>query len=193
MVLLNIATDADLANGTRGTIVDIILNTNESTPDSNERKVRLQYPPAVILFRPLYGQHQKIRGLPDGVLPIFPTHKKFTLNDDEKCSISREQYALTPAYAFTDYKSQGQTIESFIVDLARPPSGKLSAFNTYVALSRSRGRDTIHLLRDFEDRLFTVHPHDDLRKEDNRLTLLEENTIQCYCAGEFGTFKQFET
>jgi len=30
--------------------------------------------------------------------------------------------AITPGYAFTDYKSQGQTIEYIIIDLAPPPS-----------------------------------------------------------------------
>jgi ATP-dependent exoDNAse (exonuclease V) alpha subunit len=88
------------------------------------------------------------------------------------------QLALTPAYAFTDFKSQGQTIESAIVDLAKPPFGKLSGLNAYVALSRSRGRDTIRLLRDFDNRMFTVHPNDELREEDERLRILESITHQ---------------
>ncbi|KAJ6479040.1 hypothetical protein C8R45DRAFT_832940 [Mycena sanguinolenta] len=40
------------------------------------------------------------------------------------------------AYAFADYRSQGQTIPHVLVDIASPPSGKLSFFNLYVALSR---------------------------------------------------------
>ncbi|KAH9162586.1 hypothetical protein EDB89DRAFT_1860696, partial [Lactarius sanguifluus] len=57
---------------------------------------------------------------------------------------------LTPAYAFSDYKSQGQTIESVLVDLMKPPSGYLTPFDAYVSLSRSRGRQTLRFLRDFE-------------------------------------------
>ncbi|KAF8195698.1 hypothetical protein K438DRAFT_1586944 [Mycena galopus ATCC 62051] len=45
------------------------------------------------------------------------------------------------AYAFTDYRSQGQTIGHVLVDIASPPSGKLSLFNLYVALSRSSAED----------------------------------------------------
>ncbi|KAH9943738.1 hypothetical protein B0H21DRAFT_695357, partial [Amylocystis lapponica] len=53
------------------------------------------------------------------------------------------------AYAFTDYRSQGQTISFVIVDIASPPSGSdLTLFNVYVALSRSSGRHSIRLLRD---------------------------------------------
>jgi ATP-dependent exoDNAse (exonuclease V) alpha subunit len=83
--------------------------------------------------------------------------------------IDRDQIALTPAYAFTDFKSQGQTIENVIVDLAKPPSGNLTGFNTYISLSRSRRRNNIRLLQDFDERLFTVHPNEHLRREDARL------------------------
>jgi hypothetical protein len=72
-----------------------------------------------------------------------------------------------------------------IVDLAKPPSGNLTAFNAYVALSRSRGRSTIRLLRPFDEKLFTIHPSEELRKEDQRLAVLEENTIVKYDAGEY--------
>ena len=57
---------------------------------------------------------------------------------------------MTSGYAFTDYKAQGQTIEYVIIDIRKPPTRSLSAFSVYVALSRSRGRDTIRLLRDFD-------------------------------------------
>ena len=38
-------------------------------------------------------------------------------------TVDRQQFALTPAYAFTDFKSQGQTMENVIVDITRPPFG----------------------------------------------------------------------
>ncbi|KAJ3995131.1 hypothetical protein F5050DRAFT_1574222, partial [Lentinula boryana] len=43
---------------------------------------------------------------------------------------------LTLAYAFTDYRAQGQTIAPVIIDIASPPTGSLNLFNIYVALSR---------------------------------------------------------
>ena len=99
--------------------------------------------------------------------------------------MDRQQFALTAAYAFTDFKSQGQTIESVIVDLAKPPTGGLTGFNAYVALSRSRGRRTIRLLRDFSKKLFPTHPSEELRKEDIRLAVLEADTLKRYREGEF--------
>ena len=73
------------------------------------------------------------------------------------------------AYAFTDFRSQGQTINQAIIDIAPPPRGTLSLFNLYVALSRSPGRNDIRLLRDFKDEMFLKTHDNDLLKEDERL------------------------
>ncbi|KAJ7599490.1 hypothetical protein C8J56DRAFT_771037 [Mycena floridula] len=84
----------------------------------------------------------------------------------------RRQYSLTAAYAFTFEKSQGQTLERVMVDLSKTPGGELTPFHIYVTLSRSRGRETIRILRDFNTTLFTTHPSEHLRIEDARLETL---------------------
>jgi hypothetical protein len=84
---------------------------------------------------------------------------------------------LTAAYAFTDYRLQGQTIPLVLVDIASPPSGTLSLFNLYVALSRSSGRSTIRLLCDFDDKLFRCSHDVALMEEDDRLEELNYRTI----------------
>ncbi|KAJ7747407.1 hypothetical protein DFH07DRAFT_747761, partial [Mycena maculata] len=47
---------------------------------------------------------------------------------------------LTAVYAFTDYRSQGQTLLYIFVDIATPPSRGLSLFNLYVVLPRRSER-----------------------------------------------------
>jgi ATP-dependent exoDNAse (exonuclease V) alpha subunit len=79
---------------------------------------------------------------------------------------------LIVGYAFTDYKAQGQTLEHVIVDLTKPPRGSITPFGAYVALSHSRGRDTIRLLREFNNTLLTMHPLQMLYEEDQRLRRL---------------------
>ena len=79
-------------------------------------------------------------------------------------------------------------MESVIVDLGKPPTGALTGFTVYVALSRSRGRANIRLLRPFDPKLFMVHPSENLRQEDLRLHSLEELTINRYRAGEYNTY-----
>ncbi len=50
-------------------------------------------------------------------------------------TVKHQQIPLTPSYALTDYRSQGQTIPNVIIDIAAPPYGKLMPFNVYVMLS----------------------------------------------------------
>jgi ATP-dependent exoDNAse (exonuclease V) alpha subunit len=179
MVTQNISTEAGIANGTRGIITDIILDPREpATPPDDEGAIHLKYPPAMVLFKPDHGTTARFRGIDPGVVPITPSTMTFTITTDDKkkFGVKRRQLPITPGYAFTDYKSQGQTIEYVIIDIGRPPSGNISPFSIYVALSRSRGRDTIRLLRDFDDKLFTRHPSEDLRKEMLRLERFNEIT-----------------
>ena len=124
-------------------------------------------------------------GLQPGVLPITPQSRSFmvTSANGKRISICREQLPITPAYAFTDYRSQAQTIEYCVVDIGSPPSGRLTPFNAYVALSCSRGRSNIRLLRDFDEALFTRHPSEHLREEDIRLQKLDHATKLNWEAG----------
>ena len=155
------ATQADLANGTWGEVVDIILDPRETVDDHDgQGRIRLHYPPVMVMFKPIHHTFQTLPGLADGLIPIFPSEATFRAGGKQKFSVHRRQFVITPAY--TDFKSQGQTIEHVIVDIAPTPSFSLSPFNAYVALSRSRGRSTIRLLRDFDDGLFTCHPSEDL-------------------------------
>lgn len=112
MILENMATDAGLANGSRGEIINIILDLRETIMDrsSESKTICLRYPPVAILFATYFNQDVQLQGLPKGVVPIFPSQKKFHLGGRSSCMIARKQFALTPAYAFTDFKSQGQTI-----------------------------------------------------------------------------------
>ncbi|KAF5321196.1 hypothetical protein D9619_001956 [Psilocybe cf. subviscida] len=180
MVLVNLAVEADIANGTRGTVEDIILDNREEEQEVDEEGcVKLKYPPALILFRPDKPTNLLFEGITPGLIPITPSKGTFTavgLNG-KKYRITRRQYAITPGYAFTDYKSQGQTIEYVIIDIGKPGSGGgLSPFSTYVALSRSRGRDTIRLLRDFDEQLFQRHPSEYLEKDMKRIQILDKMT-----------------
>ena len=70
-----------------------------------------------------------------------------------------------------------------IVDIGPTKRFPVDPFAAYVALSRSRGRESIHLLRDFDDRIFTRHPSDELSDEDERLERLATETKNKYDMG----------
>jgi ATP-dependent exoDNAse (exonuclease V) alpha subunit len=118
--------------------------------------------------------------VPDGQIPITPTTTTFTaaLKDGSKIPITRRQYAITGGYTFTDIKSQGQTMGAVVIDIRDTPSGKISPFTAYVALSRSRGRATIRPLSDFDENLLKRHPNADLAIEMERLHALASGSAR---------------
>jgi hypothetical protein len=176
MVTVNIDTELDVANGARGIVHKIILDPREDA-SSTSKEVKLCYQPACVLVRLNRTKAPKLSGLEMGIVPIVPFEQKSNLTHNSKTSrATRRQLPITSAYAFTDYRSQGQTIKHVIVDIGRPPNGKLTPFNAYVALSRSSGRETIRLLRDFDDILFTKAPSAMLEEEDRRLYDLDRET-----------------
>ncbi|KAL1664744.1 hypothetical protein GGF50DRAFT_30903, partial [Schizophyllum commune] len=121
-----------------------------------------------------------LEGLDEGVIPIAPISQTMhiTLSDGAGPgrSVHRRQYPMTLAYAFTDYRAQGQTLPAVLVDIAKVPNGRLTLFNVYVALSRSSGRDTIRLLRPFDREVFEQRHELELLEEDDRLENLDAAT-----------------
>src|SRR6267154_239255 len=108
----------------------------------------------------------------DSQIPIFPKEASFRIDTKKKgSSVTRRQFPLTVAYAFMDCKAQGQTLGNMLVDIGKLSRFPVNQFAAYVALSRSKGRHKIRLLRDFDDKLFTKHPSLDLKTEDDRLEM----------------------
>jgi hypothetical protein len=75
--------------------------------------------------------------------------------------------SICARYVFTDHKAQG--LRKVIIDISTMSHFPVTPFATYIVLSQSRGRDTIRLLRDFDETIFRKHPSEHLRKEDERL------------------------
>ena len=63
-----------------------------------------------------------------------------------------------------------------IVDIATLPTGGLNLFNLYVALSHSSGQATIHLLYDFDIKVFQALHSAKLLAEDGQLQELDMET-----------------
>jgi hypothetical protein len=135
MVTQNVKTDLDLANGARGEIVDIILDAEEEVDSHANGVVYLKKMPAYVLVKMDRTRARQLPGLEEGVIPLEPAMQKMFVNVPQARgqppvarSVQRRQFAITLAYAFTDYRAQGQTIPTVIVDVATPPSGILIMF-----------------------------------------------------------------
>ena len=64
---------------------------------------------------------------------------------------SFKQFALTLAYARTDYKAQGQTmLHGAVLDIRTPAQGPSASASPYVQLSRVPSLDMVLILRPFD-------------------------------------------
>ena len=183
MVTQNVETDLDITNGARGTIVGIILHPDEPMISNAEAQtVKLQRLPIYMLAKLNRTRATQLAGLDESIIPVEPKTQTFRVQCEQKNgkqvtkTVKRHQFPMTAAYSFTDYRSQGQTIPYVLIDIATPPTGGLNLFNLYVALSRSSGRSTIHLLRDFDEKLFQASHTPELIAEDDRLEVLNKQT-----------------
>jgi hypothetical protein len=141
--------------------MDIILHPDEP-PLGDDSIVTLKYLPSYILIKMQRTRASQLEGLDEGIIPVKVATRNFQIkvcmNGGKYVtrSVCHRQFPMTVAYAFTDYRSQGQTLPYVIIDITKPPTGALDLFNLYVALSRSSGRESIRLLRDFDDELFKM-------------------------------------
>ena len=179
LVTQNIDVDIDVTNGARG---EIVLHPDKPPISHVSSEVHLQYLPLYILVKMARTRASRLPGLEDNVVPIQPASCSISISlrtssgGTVRRTVQHRQFPMTLGYALTDYRAQGQTIPYVIIDIARPPSGKLDLFNLYVALSRSRGRHSVRLLRDFDDHIFLASHDTSLMQEDDRLERLDDVT-----------------
>ena len=126
-VTRNIDLERDLSNGARGVITDVLLHREESSLSQEEPLIHLQHPPAVVFVRLDKTRAGSLPGLESKVVPIEPIQRSFRINfqDTDGGRITRTvhetQLPITAAYVCTDYRAQGQTLSSVIVDISFPP------------------------------------------------------------------------
>ena len=129
MVTSNLHTELDIANGARGIVVDIILNDEDADTREVDGIVKLKRLPTCVLVKLERTRAPRLDGLEKGVVPIFPVTKKFSVEEKGiNRTFSRTQHPLTGAYAFTDFRGQGQTIDFLCVDIAPPPKWRIVTF-----------------------------------------------------------------
>ncbi len=116
--------------------------------------------------------------LPSNVYPVFSERSPVLFRTG---SISRLQIPITLAFARTDYKVQGATFTSAIVDLKRPDrvvgNTHKRFCSTYVQLSHLRSFAGLGLLQPIDMSDIANQPHPSLALEDARLEKLSNQTM----------------
>ena len=133
MVTQNVVTDLDITNGARGTIVDIWLHPDEPPICDLQPTIELKYLPPCVLVKLDHTCTSQLTGLEERVIPVEPAMQSYRISCQGSegnaitRTVRRRQFPMTAAYAFTDYRSQGQTLPTMIVDITTPPTGETTS------------------------------------------------------------------
>jgi len=92
---------------------------------------------------------------------------------------------MCPAFSLTDYKTQGSTLTTAVLDLKDDPSAKgqdehKKYCSIYVQLSRLRSLDGLYLLQEIEMKDLRFRPANGLLAEMERLQKLERETMAAW-------------
>ena len=169
MVQENLAFNNRVVNGSEGTIRNIVY----------EEIGGLRY--AVVVYIHIPGSGRVHPSAENDIVPIFPETTTFSWSQRiasgiEQHTVSRTQLPLLPAYAYTDYKSQGRSLNAAVVD----PSSAFSLQGVYVMLSRVRSLSGLAILRPFTENKLNQRLSQELRDELRRLDCLDKETKRAH-------------
>ena len=139
----NLYVTLGLFNGSTGTLYDIVFHDKEPPiPKSGIRPHYLQYMPKALLIHFRDAKFAPLPGLPPGVCPIQPQTmytiypKQTSAAHPNQHKWNRHQFTVSAGWCLTGYFVQGRTLQSGIIDLRPPPTGKPNLQDPYVFLSR---------------------------------------------------------
>ncbi|PPQ76270.1 hypothetical protein CVT26_009844 [Gymnopilus dilepis] len=158
MVTENLALDSKVVNGTEGVVRRVVYEE-----DDEGRRY------ATVVYIYVDGIGFTMPGLEENVVPIFPQRTYIMYDTLAKLGVSapgfsRVQLPLIPAYAYTDFKSQGRTLLRAIVDLY-----SAKGQGVYVMLSRVTSLQGLAILRWFPPSKLYTRISEELREEMMRL------------------------
>ena len=121
MLLENLFTPFKLVNGRIGKAMDVVVDSDSDVFDLNDRYVLCSRPPACVIVEYDEPTGLTFPGLAPNQHPFFPRKYSSTIKDlttKQQVRVRRTQVPLTPAFATTDYKAQGATLEELETSLA---------------------------------------------------------------------------
>jgi len=191
IITTNIAVELGFANGTRVTIKQVVPHPGDEKAwlaIDREQIIMLSQPPICVWVVPTNTENffnpfkdhfngDESRG---NWFPILPVKSQVDLKSSSKIlsrtKFYRTQIPLTPGFAASDHRVQGMGLRNYIMDLKKPPSGRLGLQNIYVMLSRASSWDDFAILRPFEDKIFQTQLDPYLEKYNQEMIKRDEST-----------------
>ena len=130
-----------------------------------------------LLIQPTQEHSLSFSGLPDTLVSILPIEIEGELADISDLPFYRHQVPVTLGFAISNYKCQGSTFQSLIIDLRFPAQRSLDQHKNWtsinVQLGRLRSLSGVWLQEAITLADFRLSPHMDLQVELVRLQNIE--------------------
>jgi hypothetical protein len=120
-VLTNSCTPLGLVNGARGIATGVVVDPTADFFEIDDLYLLCTKPPVSVLFQRQKVKHSKFDDLDAKSIPVFPLERSITV---KKFSVRRKQVPMCPAFSLTDYKVQGSSFSSAVLDLHDDSSAK---------------------------------------------------------------------
>lgn len=168
MITDNIAFSHRVVNGAQEIVDSIKYEVDEHNH---------QYPIIVYMHIPNVGTVSPDLG--EDIILVFPENSKFALRisgEAKQRQVIHWQVPIVPGYAYTDYKSQGCSLDHAIVDIQS--AGSLQGI--YVMLSHVCNLNGLAILHPFNVRKLKKHLSQELQEELARIDILDIETKTVY-------------
>jgi hypothetical protein len=137
-----------------------------------------------LLVCPVHDHGISLSGVPDSLVPILLSEIEGELADMGRLPFYRHQVPVTLGFAVTDYKCQGSTFQSLILDLHFPSQRGLSEHKKWTSINVQLGRlksvSGVWLREPITLADIKASPHKDLQIEISRLEDIERDTIRSW-------------
>ena len=141
MITTNIDVNDGLRNGAMGTVTNVVIDERTG-----------QMICILVVFDSKHVGQEAIhtsahKNKNQNVVPIYKTQATFPIHTQKKtsCQATRSQFPLTLAWAVTIHKCQGLTLPEIVIDMT-PAKGKVKPGEAYVAFSRVRTLEKLHII-----------------------------------------------
>ena len=159
MITTNIDVTDGLTNGAMGTVTNVVIDDTTGKMST-----------ILISFDSKHvGQEAKhtsfYHSANQNTVPIYQTQATFYIHKKASCQTTRSHFPLTLAWAITIHKCHGLTLPEIVIDMI-PAKGKFKPGEAYVAFSRVRTIDKLHIIN-YRQNQIPVSEH--VEKEMKRL------------------------
>ncbi|KAH6719516.1 hypothetical protein BKA61DRAFT_653041 [Leptodontidium sp. MPI-SDFR-AT-0119] len=188
MLLHNTMTSSGLVNGMTATAERAILDIDvlPTWIELDDLYVLCTSPLLCLLVRPTHKHDLSFPSIPSTLVPILLIEMTGEISELSNLAFRRYQVPMTLGFAFTDYKCQGCTFNSLIIDLKFPPQRGLSEHKKWtsinVQLGRLRSLSGVWLREPITLADLQASPHKDLQIELSRLERIEQSTLRSWAA-----------